>query len=488
MQGQRVLFVEGQDTSSYDFRVYRAAYPEYLVVPVGGSKEVIKAVTASKTVNPVLGWLVKGYGIVDRDVYGVKHFEDKDYQNVFPLQLVVEIECFLCTKEVFKAVASVERTFVRELWERVRDLLRAVHHRTLEEQVQTYLEESDEPRALQEKIRNWERVEKISWPKTVRDDVIEHCRAQRERFEEQVEEIARNLKSTLKEAHKASEILQLMNLPNEDKRELVGSVAKLLSLSEEEYLEVVCSLLSARRRNRENNKNKRKRHSLESKEGRERKRVSAKNEKKKDKKKEKEKEKEKLKEREEMALEQEEGYPRPAYNRSALDFMARAVRKYLPTLDALQEAVDEFLRDQQIAHDIDVDHLKSDYRESLHTFIEQHGSYAILIEEQGRTILKTSPIPFPPGMVTAQVLPKDAWRLFSELFDLPMSATACLPTLYETLPLVFPSIRLPLEQFLELYRKHGLSGAPSPSHCHGDELIYLSRLSITLRSSTSAAH
>ena len=294
MQGQRVLFVEGQDTSSYDFRVYRAAYPEYLVVPVGGSKEVIKAVTASKTVNPVLGWLVKGYGIVDRDVYGVKHFEDKDYQNVFPLQLVVEIECFLCTKEVFKAVASVDRTSVRELWERVRDLLRAVHHRALEEQVQTYLEESDEPRALQEKIRNWERVEKISWPKKVRDDVIEHCRAQRERLEKQVEEIEGNWKSTLKEAHKASEILQLMNLPNENKRELVGSVAKLLSLSEEEYLEVVCSLLSAlpRRRKRENNKNKRKRrHSLESKERSERKRVRAKNEKKKDKKQEKEKEK-----------------------------------------------------------------------------------------------------------------------------------------------------------------------------------------------------
>lgn len=103
-KGSRVLFVEGDNQTSIDVRLYRLVYDQMTIVPRGGCSDVVKAVDSFKTLtfNPLLGYRADAFGIIDRD------FKTEDelnqYENVLPLRGIVEIELFFCIPEVCEAL------------------------------------------------------------------------------------------------------------------------------------------------------------------------------------------------------------------------------------------------------------------------------------------------------------------------------------------------------------------------------------------------
>ena len=98
-----VLFVEGNQTTSLDHFVYRAAYPDHLVLPRRSSSEVVHGV-ASLRANTAFT-RVSCWGLVDRDNRSPDEIAQLRSAGVYVLP-VAEIENLFLLPEVSKAIAS----------------------------------------------------------------------------------------------------------------------------------------------------------------------------------------------------------------------------------------------------------------------------------------------------------------------------------------------------------------------------------------------
>ena len=98
-----VLFVEGNGTTSLDHFVYRAAYPDHLVLPRNSASEVIHAVASLRT-NPAFT-RVSCWGLVDRDNRSSDEIDHLRSRRVYVLP-VAEIENVFLLPDVARAIAA----------------------------------------------------------------------------------------------------------------------------------------------------------------------------------------------------------------------------------------------------------------------------------------------------------------------------------------------------------------------------------------------
>lgn len=97
-----VLFVEGDDTHSLDFRLYSLIFPEYTVKPMGSCTKVIETV---RSVNDIQGFHhLDSRGIVDRDRRNGKEVAYLREKKIY-VPDVAEIENILMLEGVIRAVA-----------------------------------------------------------------------------------------------------------------------------------------------------------------------------------------------------------------------------------------------------------------------------------------------------------------------------------------------------------------------------------------------
>ncbi|MXY54109.1 MAG: AAA family ATPase [Gammaproteobacteria bacterium] len=98
-----VLFVEGNRSTSLDHFVYRATYPDHLVLPRHSASEVIHAV-ASLRANPAFT-RVSCWGLVDRDSRSSDEIDQLRSRHVYVLP-VAEIENVFLLPDVARALAA----------------------------------------------------------------------------------------------------------------------------------------------------------------------------------------------------------------------------------------------------------------------------------------------------------------------------------------------------------------------------------------------
>lgn len=97
-----ILFVEGDDTHSLDFRLYSLIFPEYTVKPMGSCTKVIETV---RSVNDIQSFHhLDSRGIVDRDRRNGKEVAYLREKKIY-VPDVAEIENILMLEEVIRAVA-----------------------------------------------------------------------------------------------------------------------------------------------------------------------------------------------------------------------------------------------------------------------------------------------------------------------------------------------------------------------------------------------
>lgn len=97
-----VIFVEG-DYESKDIEIYKLAYPNYLIKPVGSCVDVIQATKAFSRLHGM--HQLKCYGIIDRDYLSEGQIESYERNNIFCLK-VSEIENLFLVPELIEAVAD----------------------------------------------------------------------------------------------------------------------------------------------------------------------------------------------------------------------------------------------------------------------------------------------------------------------------------------------------------------------------------------------
>ena len=97
-----IAFVEGV-SSSFDFALYSMLLPRFLVIPVGGCDEVIKAVKGLSA-QPQLHH-VTAVGIIDRDRRESSEISSLQKQSIYVLD-VAEVENLFCVEEIVKLVSK----------------------------------------------------------------------------------------------------------------------------------------------------------------------------------------------------------------------------------------------------------------------------------------------------------------------------------------------------------------------------------------------
>ena len=97
-----VVFVEGEN-GSYDVDLYRAIFPNFLIVPRGSCSQVVLSVKALKA-NPQLHHL-QACGIIDRDRRVDAEINSLASDSIFVLS-VAEVENLFCTQDILKIVSN----------------------------------------------------------------------------------------------------------------------------------------------------------------------------------------------------------------------------------------------------------------------------------------------------------------------------------------------------------------------------------------------
>lgn len=98
-----IVFVEGTK-DSYDYSLYAAVLPDFLVMPVGSCTQVIQTVKALKA-NTQFHHL-KVYGLIDRDRRVPEEINSLEEGSIFVLK-VAEVENLFCVKEVLEIVSNL---------------------------------------------------------------------------------------------------------------------------------------------------------------------------------------------------------------------------------------------------------------------------------------------------------------------------------------------------------------------------------------------
>ncbi|HRX13928.1 MAG TPA: AAA family ATPase [Eubacteriales bacterium] len=95
---KNIIFCEGENKSSLDFKLYNTLFENYTIIPMRTRDDVIKSVTAYNT-NPIFCY--KAIGIVDKDNYSDSNALQK--KNIFVIP-VNEVENILCDEELLKKI------------------------------------------------------------------------------------------------------------------------------------------------------------------------------------------------------------------------------------------------------------------------------------------------------------------------------------------------------------------------------------------------
>ena len=100
---KRILFCEGDDKSSYDYRVYHGLFSDYFtIIPVGGHDNV-EYCTQAINKNDLLG--LRAIGIIDYDNFTPEKLEDYRSKSVYTGE-INEIEMLLVSEEVMKVAVK----------------------------------------------------------------------------------------------------------------------------------------------------------------------------------------------------------------------------------------------------------------------------------------------------------------------------------------------------------------------------------------------
>lgn len=127
-----VLFIEGTENNSIDYRLYSLVFPEYMVKPMGGCQKVIETTKAFNQMKEF--HTLESFGIVDRDRRTDKEIENLNKQHVF-VPDVAEVENLLMMEEVIKTVAARLKKNPDRVFETVKRNVIRLFKEELEEQV-----------------------------------------------------------------------------------------------------------------------------------------------------------------------------------------------------------------------------------------------------------------------------------------------------------------------------------------------------------------
>ena len=127
-----VLFIEGTENNSIDFRLYSLVFPDYMVKPMGGCQKVIETTKAFNQMKEF--HTLASFGIVDRDRRTDKEIEHLNRQHIF-VPDVAEVENLLMLEEVVRTVASKLKKNPDRVFEMVKKNVIQLFENELEEQV-----------------------------------------------------------------------------------------------------------------------------------------------------------------------------------------------------------------------------------------------------------------------------------------------------------------------------------------------------------------
>jgi len=99
---KNILFCEGDDQTSYDYKLYSILFPKYTIIPVGGHLNVINYCMAYNKNKTLYGQ--EAIGIIDGDCHFPQQIEKWKENNIFTLQ-VNEIENILCDECILESAA-----------------------------------------------------------------------------------------------------------------------------------------------------------------------------------------------------------------------------------------------------------------------------------------------------------------------------------------------------------------------------------------------
>ncbi|QWH04605.1 DUF4435 domain-containing protein [Bacillus mycoides] len=101
---RNILFCEGDDRNSLDYKIYSRLFKHLNVIPVKGHDEVIRYCTTFNRNKTLSGLTV--YGIIDGDVWSPEEIESKRKDNIYVLPFN-EIENAICQKEILEKVVKL---------------------------------------------------------------------------------------------------------------------------------------------------------------------------------------------------------------------------------------------------------------------------------------------------------------------------------------------------------------------------------------------
>lgn len=99
---QKILFCEGDDNSSYDYKLYSSLFPEFTIKPVKGHYQVIQSVRAFNNSFDVHGNMA--IGIIDRDFHDEDEIKKWKSEKIFSLPICEIENIFLDEKLIDEAI------------------------------------------------------------------------------------------------------------------------------------------------------------------------------------------------------------------------------------------------------------------------------------------------------------------------------------------------------------------------------------------------
>ncbi|MDH6383184.1 MULTISPECIES: DUF4435 domain-containing protein [unclassified Parabacteroides] len=127
-----ILFIEGTDTNSIDYRLYPLIFPDYMVKPMGGCQKVIETTKAFRQLNDF--HLLDSMGIVDRDRRTQNEIDYLYDQRIY-VPDVAEVENLLMLEPVIKTVARRMMKDPETVFAQVKENVIRLFEKDLESQV-----------------------------------------------------------------------------------------------------------------------------------------------------------------------------------------------------------------------------------------------------------------------------------------------------------------------------------------------------------------
>lgn len=98
-----IIFCEGNDKTSYDYKLYTILFPEYTVIPAGGHLNVINYCKAYNSKNQILK--NNAIGIIDGDCHEESQINSWKKDGIYTLK-INEIENLLCDNLILESVKA----------------------------------------------------------------------------------------------------------------------------------------------------------------------------------------------------------------------------------------------------------------------------------------------------------------------------------------------------------------------------------------------